>query len=161
MIVLDTNVVSEAMKPEPHPAVRAWLNDQAAETMYLTCVTLAELLFGIAVLPAGHRKDMLGQALDGLMGLFRGTVLPFDADAARCYAELAVTAKADGRGFPIPDGYIAAIAASRGFIVASRDTAPYKAASLTVINPWETSMSPARPEHECISPTGSKDRTAQ
>jgi predicted nucleic acid-binding protein len=137
MIVLDTNVVSEAMKPEPHPAVRAWLNDQAAETLYLSSVTLAELLFGIAALPAGQRKDMLAQALDGLLELFRDRVLPFDTDAARRYAELAVTAKQDGRGFPTPDGYIAAIAASRDFIVASRDTAPYEAAGVSVINPWE------------------------
>ncbi|KKW48476.1 plasmid stability protein StbB [Xanthomonas citri pv. fuscans] len=125
------------MKPEPHPSVRTWLNDQAAETLYLSSVTLAELLFGIAALPAGKRKDMLEQALDGLMGLFRDRVLPFDIDAARRYAELAVTAKIGGRGFPTPDGYIAAIAASRGFIVASRDTAPYEAAGVTVINPWE------------------------
>ncbi|MCR2831766.1 type II toxin-antitoxin system VapC family toxin [Acidithiobacillus ferrooxidans] len=137
MIVLDTNVVSEAMKPEPHRAVRAWLNDQGAETLYLSSVTLAELLFGIGALPVGKRKDMLAQALDGLMGLFRDRVLPFDADAARRYAELAVTAKTSGRGFPTPDGYIAAIAASRGFIVASRDTAPYEAAGVSVINPWE------------------------
>ena len=137
MIVLDTNVVSEAMKPEPHPAVRAWLNDQAAETLYLSSVTLAELLFGIAALPAGKRKDMLAQILDGLMALFRGRVLPFDIDAARHYAELAVTARTGGRGFPTPDGYIAAIAASRGFIVASRDTAPYEAARVSVINPWK------------------------
>ena len=137
MIVLDTNVVSEAMKPDPHPPVRAWLNDQAAETLYLSSVTLAELLFGIAALPSGKRKDMLGKALDGLMGLFKDRVLPFDADAARRYAGLAVTAKTGGRGFPMPDGYIAAIAASRGFIVASRDTAPYEAAGVSVINPWE------------------------
>ena len=137
MIVLDTNVVSEAMKPEPHPVVRAWLNEQAAETLYLSSVTLAELLFGIGALPSGKRKDMLAQALDGLMGLFRDRVLPFDIDAARHYAELAVTAKTGGRGFPTPDGYIAAIAASRGFIVASRDTAPYEAAGISVINPWE------------------------
>ena len=137
MIVLDTNVVSEAMKPEPHTAVRAWLNDQAAETLFLSSVTLAELLFGIASLPAGKRKDMLAKALDGLMGLFRDRVLPFDADAARRYAELAAAAKAGGRGFPTPDGYIAAIAASRGFIVASRDTAPYEAAGVSVINPWK------------------------
>lgn len=137
MIVLDTNVVSEAMKPEPHPAVRAWLNDQAAETLYLSSVTLAELLFGIAALPAGKRKDMLAQTLDGLIGLFRDRVLPFDTDAARRYAELAVTARNGGRGFPTPDGYIAAIAASRGFIVASRNTAPYEAASVAVINPWK------------------------
>ena len=137
MIVLDTNVVSEAMKPEPHPSVRAWLNDQAAATLVLSSVTLAELLFGIAALPAGKRKDMLAQALDGLMGLFRDRVLPFDTDAARRYAELAVTAKSGGRGFPTPDGYIAAIAASRNFIVASRDTAPYEAAGVSVINPWK------------------------
>lgn len=138
MIVLDTNVVSEAMKPVPHPAVRAWLNDQAAETLYLSSVTLAELLFGIAALPTGKRKDMLALALDGLLGLFRDRVLPFDTDAARHYAELATKARTSGRGFPTPDGYIAAIAASRGFIVASRDTAPFEAASMAVINPWET-----------------------
>ncbi len=137
MIVLDTNVVSEAMKPEPHPAVRAWLNDQAAETLYLSSVTLAELLFGIGALPAGKRKDMLAQALDGLMGLFRDRVLPFDIDAARHYAKLAVAAKTGGRGFPTPDGYIAAIAVSRGFLVASRDTAPFEAAAISVINPWK------------------------
>lgn len=137
MIVLDTNVISEAMKPEPHPSVRAWLNDQAAETLYLSSVTLAELLFGIGALPAGKRKDMLAQTLDGLMGLFRNRVLPFDSDAARQYADLAVTAKVAGQGFPTPDGYIAAIATARGFIVASRDMAPYKAAGVTVINPWE------------------------
>ena len=137
MIVLDTNVVSEAMKLEPHPSVRTWLNDQAAETLYLSSVTIAELLFGIGALPTGKRKEMLAQTLEGLMGLFRDRVLPFDIDAARRYADLAVTAKSGGRGFPRPDGYIAAIAASRGFIVASRDIAPYEAAGVPVINPWE------------------------
>lgn len=137
MIVLDTNVVSEAMKPDPHPAVRAWLNNQGAETLYLSSVTLAELLFGIGALPGGKRKDMLEQALEGLMGLFRDRVLPFDIDAARHYAKLAVAAKTGGRGFPTPDGYIAAIAVSRGFIVASRDTAPFEATGVSVINPWK------------------------
>lgn len=137
MIVLDTNVVSEAMKPAPHAAVRAWLNAQAAETLYLSSVTLAELLFGIASLPSGKRKKMLTETLDGLLALFSRRVLVFDIDAAKHYADLAVTAKANGRGFPTPDGYIAAIAVSRGFIVASRDTAPYEAAGVMVINPWD------------------------
>ena len=137
MIILDTNVVSEAMKPEPNPVVRAWLNNQAAETLYLSSVTLAELLFGIAALPSGKRKEMLALTLEGLMGLVKDRVLPFDVEAARHYADLAVVAKVSGRGFPTPDGYIAAIAASRGFIVASRDTAPYEAARVTVINPWQ------------------------
>jgi predicted nucleic acid-binding protein len=136
MIVLDTNVVSEAMKPEPNVAVRAWLNEQAAETLYLSSVTLAELLFGIAALPTGKRKDLLVNALDGLTGLFEGRILPFDVDAARHYAELASCARKAGRGFPTPDGYIAAIAVSRGYTVASRDTSPYEAGGLRVINPW-------------------------
>jgi len=139
MIVLDTNVVSEAMKPTPDSKVRNWLNEQAADTLYLSSVSIAELTFGIAALPVGKRKHMLDNAFEGLLGLFKGRVLNFDTQAACCYAGLAVTARARGRGFPTPDGYIAAIAASRGFIVASRDTAPYEAAGVTVINPWEGS----------------------
>jgi predicted nucleic acid-binding protein len=138
MIILDTNVVSEAMKPEPNPAVRAWLNNQSAETLYLPSVTLAEVLFGIHALPAGKRKNMLARAFDGLMELFDGRVLPFDIEAAHHYAELAVTAKTNGRGFPTPDGYIAAIAAANGFTVATRDTSPFEAAGVKIINPWET-----------------------
>lgn len=137
MIVLDTHVVSEAMKPEPDGTVRAWLNNQAAETLYLSTVTLAELLFGIGSLPAGKRKNLLSRALDGLLEVFDGRILPFDVDAARHYAERAVLARSGGRGFPTPGGYIAAIAASRGFMVASRDTAPYQAGGLQVLNPWE------------------------
>ncbi|TMU17786.1 type II toxin-antitoxin system VapC family toxin [Halomonas sp. ATBC28] len=137
MIILDTNVVSEAMKPEPDPAVRAWLNEQSAETLYLSSVTLAELLFGIAALPNGKRKDMLSETLGGLVELFRGRILSFDVDAARKYAELVVTARTAGRGFPVPDGYIAAIAVSQGYQVASRDMAPFEAANVDVINPFE------------------------
>ncbi len=136
MIVLDTNVISEAMKSAPDAVVRAWLNEQASKTLYLSSVTLAELLFGIAALPTGKRKNLLTRALDGLLELFEERVLPFDVDAARHYAQLAITARNGGRGFPTPDGYIAAIAASRGFMVASRDTSPYEAAGVQVVNPW-------------------------
>lgn len=136
MIVLDTNVVSEAMRPEPNGAVLAWLNEQVAETLYLSSVTLAELLFGIGALPDGKRKKALGEALDGLLELFDDRVLSFDTDAARHYAELAVKARGAGKGFPTPDGYIGAIAVSRKFVVATRDTAPFEAAGIAVINPW-------------------------
>jgi toxin FitB len=136
MIILDTNVISEAMKPRPDPAVSAWLNDQAAETLHLSSVTVAELLFGIAALPAGRRRNLLGKTLDGLMALFEDRVLPFDLDAAARYAELAVAARPAGRGFPTADGYIAAIAASRNFLVATRDTGPFEAAGVGVIDPW-------------------------
>ncbi len=137
MIVLDTNVISEAMKPEPHPGVLTWLNEQAIETLYLSSVTLAELLFGIAALPIGRRKNILAKTLDGLLDLFGNRILPFDVNAARHYADLAVTARSAGQGFPTPDGYIAAIATAHGFIVATRDIAPFHAVGLKVINPWE------------------------
>jgi len=136
MIVLDTKVVSEAMKPEPNRAVLAWLNEQVAETLYLSSVTLAELLFGIGALPDGKRKEGLGEALGGLLELFDDRVLSFDIEAARYYAELAVKARGAGKGFPTPDGYIGAIAASRRFVVATRDTSPFEAAGIAVINPW-------------------------
>ena len=136
MILLDTDVVSEAMKPEPAPTVRAWLDAQAAETLYLSSVTIAELLFGIGALPDGRRKVRLTAAVDGVLELFGTRILPFDTNAARCYAALAVRARAAGKGFPTPDSYIAAIAAAHVFAVASRDTSAFVAAGLTAIDPW-------------------------
>ena len=138
MIVLDTNVVSEAMKPSADPAVSTWLNEQAAETLCLSSITLAELLYGIGSLPAGQRQDTLAGMLDGLLELFGNRILPFDTSAARVYAKLAVSARAAGQGFPTPDGYIAAIAAAHGFMVATRDTSPFAAAGVSFINPWKT-----------------------
>lgn len=136
MIVLDTKVVSEAMKPAPAAAVRDWLDAQAAETLFLTSVTIAELRFGVGALPDGRRKQQLGEVLDGLLGLFEGRILPFDTPAALRYAELAVAARSAGRGLPTPDGYIAAIAAAHGFSVATPDTGPFQGAGLPVIDPW-------------------------
>lgn len=140
MILLDTNVVSEAMKPEPDPAVRSWLDEQTAETLFLPSVTIAELMFGIGSLPKGKRKDRLTAALDGVLELFADRILPFDTGAARRYADLAVKARAAGKGFPTPDGYIAAIAAAHDFAVASRDASAFAAAGLTVIDPWTASV---------------------
>ena len=136
MIVLDTNVVSEAMRPAPSPAVLDWMDRQAAETLYLSSVTIAELLYGVGALPAGRMKQTLLSTVDGLIKLFDGRVLPFDLEAARCYAVLAVSARSGGKGFPTPDGYIAAIAVANGFTVATRDAGPFKAAGLDIIDPW-------------------------
>jgi predicted nucleic acid-binding protein len=136
MILLDTNVISQAMMREPHPHVRALLDAQSAETLYLSSITVAELLFGIGALPTGKRKDALIAALDDVLDLFATRILPFDTPAARRYADLAVKARAAGLGFPTPDGYIAAIAAAHGFTVASRDASAFRAAGLAVIDPW-------------------------
>jgi predicted nucleic acid-binding protein len=136
MILLDTNVVSEAMTRKPHPRVREWLDSQAEDTLFLSSITVAELLFGVGALPDGRRKDTLAAALDDVLDLFAPRVLPFDTAAARIYADLAVKARAAGKGLPTPDGYIAAIAAAHGFAVATRDASAFHAAGLTVIDPW-------------------------
>ncbi len=137
MILLDTNVVSEAMKAQPDEAVRDWLNDQASETLVLCSVTLAELEFGIETLPAGRRKNALKVALEGWMSLFDARVLPFDAEAAHHYAKLAAGARTAGRRVSLADGYIAAIASAHALTVATRDAAPFLATGLRVIDPWK------------------------
>jgi toxin FitB len=136
MIILDTNVLSEMARQAPAPAVVAWLDAQAPETLYLTTITLAEMRFGMMILPDGRRRAMLQSALAHTAQLYAGRILPFDQDAAWRYAELAAAARAHGLGFPTPDGYIAAIAAVHSFDVATRDTGPFAAAGLTVIDPF-------------------------
>ena len=138
MIILDTNVVSETMKPQPATAVIEWLDRQVVDTLYLTSLTQAELLAGVAAMPDGQRRDRLAASLDATFALFDGRVLPFDEPAARHYAPLTAATRQSGRGFPVPDGYIAAIAAARGFAVATRDASPFLAAGLHVIDPWTT-----------------------
>ncbi|ESQ87204.1 hypothetical protein ABAC460_20755 [Asticcacaulis sp. AC460] len=140
MILLDTNVVSEMMKAAPDAQVHQWLDAQTAESLFLSSVTVAELLFGVAALPEGKRKTRITDVVDGVLALFDGRILPFDTEAARYYAGLAVLARTAGKGFPTPDGYIAAIAASKGFAVATRDVSPFAAADVPVINPWNDAV---------------------
>lgn len=137
MILLDTNLVSEPWKPRPDPHVVAWIDAQAVETLYLSAVTVAELRFGIAAMPAGKRRKILHERLEEeLLPLFARRVLAFDLEASRAYADLMSKAKAVGQAINMADGYIAAVAAARGLSVASRDVAPFHAAGIPVINPW-------------------------
>ncbi len=137
MIVLDTNVISEVLWPGRNPAVIAWLDRQAVSTLYLATVSLAELLSGAANLPDGKRKAELCAGIDHVLArLFGPRVLPFDAEAARAYAKLSSQARRAGLAISVPDGQIAAIAAAHGFAVATRDTGPFIAAGVPVINPW-------------------------
>ena len=139
MIVLDTNVVSEPIKPNGHLAVQTWLDRQAAETLYLTTTSLSELLLGVEILPDGKRKEGLSAALNKLIQrLFESRILPFDQEAARAYAPLVARARSVGHAISVADGQIAAVASQHRFTVATRDVGPFAAAGLAVINPWET-----------------------
>lgn len=138
MIILDTNVISEPMKPHANPVVVAWLDQQVAETLYMTATSLAELRVGIERMPDGQRKEGLAAAVTEIVErLFGDRVLPFDQQAAMAYAPLVTRARIGGRIISVADGQIAAIAAVHGFAVATRDTGPFVASGVTVINPWE------------------------
>lgn len=139
MIMLDTNVISESLRPAPESRVLEWINTQAIETLYLSAISVAELRFGAALLPSGRRKDKLQNRLeDKLLPLFAGRILPLDVAVTKTYAELMSQARMAGRSISTADGYIAATAAANGMIIATRDTNPFAAAGLEVINPWET-----------------------
>ncbi|MDR3617295.1 MAG: type II toxin-antitoxin system VapC family toxin [Candidatus Obscuribacterales bacterium] len=139
MILLDTNVISEPLKVHGDTNVLAWIDAQIIETLYLSAITLAELRFGIAVLPDGQRRNTLHTGLERrVLPLFAGRILPFDEAASKAYAKLRADARATGRDMALADGYIAGIASTHDFIVATRDTSPFEAAGLTVINPWRS-----------------------
>ena len=138
MILLDTNVVSEPLKLNADPTVVAWIDAQVIETLYLSTISVTELRYGIAVLPDGKRKQGLRTSLDELvLPLFESRILPFDMEAAEICAELRARMRASGQGIGTADSYIAAIAAAKGLTVATRDTQPFEAAGLPVINPWK------------------------
>lgn len=138
MILIDTNVISELWKKAPDPRVLAWMDAQVVETLHLSAITVAELRFGLASMPKGKRRSIFQDRLEReVLPAFTGRVLPFDLDASQAYAALMARAMADGRGIGKADGYIAATAAARALMVATRDVTPFQAAGLTVINPWE------------------------
>lgn len=138
MIVLDTNVISELWRPTPDPNVLAWIDAQLLESLHLSAITVAELRYGIATMPAGERRTVYQSRLEGeVLPAFTGRVLAFDLEASLAYVELMTNARAAGRPIGKEDGYIAAAAATRGFAVATRDTRPFEAARLTVISPWK------------------------
>ncbi|MBK7900292.1 MAG: type II toxin-antitoxin system VapC family toxin [Azonexus sp.] len=137
MILIDTNVISELWKVEPYPAVLAWIDAQAVETLYLSAITVAELRFGVATMPEGKRRSIYQDRLEReVLPAFTGRVLPFDLEASQAYAELMARAKSEGKAIGKADGYIAATAAARALTVATRDVAPFQATGLAVINPW-------------------------
>ncbi len=137
MILVDTNVISEPLRKTPEPRVVAWINVQPLETLYLSAVTVAELRFGVASLPPGKRRDGLHESLETrVLPLFAGRILSFDLAASQAYAELMGNARAAGALPSTTDGLIAATAMANGMMVATRDIAPFEAAGVTVIDPW-------------------------
>ncbi len=137
MIILDTNVVSELMKPVPAAAVGAWVSRQASSALYTTSITEAEILHGVALLPASQRRTRLQAAAEAMFAEdFRGRVLPFASAAARAYALIAAERRRAGRPISHFDVQIAAIARSTGAAVATRNTPDFEGCGLELVDPW-------------------------
>lgn len=137
MIILDTNVVSEPLRPAPDARVLGWLDRQAPEALFLTTIALAELWAGIEALPAGKRRARLHHSITEQIGaLFRGRILPFDVDAARAFGQVYAGARTAGNSIEFADCAIASIASARGFAVATRNTRDFRGTGIELLNPW-------------------------
>jgi len=137
MLILDTNVISEIMQMLPSPRVLAWWSQQQVGELFTSTVTMAEILYGIDLLPKGKRRDrLLAQAEAMFAQDFAGRILPFDEDAARTFPEIAAGRRAQGRPMAEFDAQIAAIARSRRAILATRNTADFEGCGLRLVNPW-------------------------
>jgi hypothetical protein len=138
MILLDTNVLSELMRPAPSPAVETWLSRQPVAATFISAITEAELRYGLALLPEGRRRqDLVAQAEAMLAQDFAGRILPFDSAAASAYARIAASRRHAGRPISQADAQIAAIAVSRGASVATRDVAAFVDCGIDVVDPWK------------------------
>ncbi len=137
MWILDTNVISELMRPEPEPGVMEWLGSRPGGSLFLTAIVEAELRYGLALLPAGHRRNGLTAALEDMLEQdFADRILPFDRSAARAYADIVSGRRKQGRPISHFDGQIAAIARSRDAGVATRNENDFAGCDIVVINPW-------------------------
>jgi len=137
MIVLDTNVLSEPLKTRPDLKVLAWLDAQAAETLYMSTISYAELRFGVLKMPDGKRRNDLAAQIDRALELFKDRMLEFNVKAAEQLARIGARCKEIGKPATAPDAYIAAIAAAHGFSVATRNVDHFRHTGVPVINPWE------------------------
>jgi predicted nucleic acid-binding protein len=137
MIVLDTNVLSEVLRPAPEPRVVDWLKDQPRTSLFTTTVTRGEILYGIRLLPAGKRRDGLWDAAIKIFDIdFAGQVLTFDNVAADEFAQISASRRADGRPITQFDALIAGTTRSRGAKLATRNVTDFEGCDIEVINPW-------------------------
>ena len=137
MIILDTNVLSEPMRPRPDRQVIAWLDSREVADLWLTSIGLAELYAGLAKLDHGAKRTGLAREVEATIGDFRGRILPFDADAAFVYGELTGLLLAKKTRFGILDYQIAAIALLHGAEIATRNIKDFASTGVPLINPWD------------------------
>ncbi len=138
MIILDTNVLSELMKPQGSDTVRDWIDGVRREHLFTTSISCAEIFYGLAAMDEGRRRDSLSAAAEALFGQdFAGRILPFDSRAARHFARIAAHRRQAGTRIEDFDGQIAAIALANTMSLATRNVTHFEDCGVDLINPWE------------------------
>jgi predicted nucleic acid-binding protein len=137
MLILDTNVISEIMQALPSPRVQEWWSQQQAGELFTSTVTMAEILYGIELLPRGKRRDRLLAEAEAMFSQdFAERILPFDEEAARAFPGIAAGRRVKGSPIAALDAQIAAIARSRRAILATRNTTDFEGCGVRLVNPW-------------------------
>lgn len=137
MIVIDTNIISELMRPRPDAAVIQWFDQQATAHLYLTTITLAEIRYGLSIMDDGKRKQHLSNQFEAYVGrVFEGRVLDFTSEAASRYADIMSYRRRAGLPMSMADGQIAAIASANHFSVATRNIKDFEGCGLVLVNPF-------------------------
>ena len=137
MYIIDTNVASELMRPEPTTSVAAWIARRDSDELFLTAISEAELRYCVAIVPAGRRKDELEAALTRWLAVgFSDRILPFDSASARHYAEIALRRRRAGRPIQEAGCRIAAISRSRGSVLVTRNVRDFEGTDIEVVDPW-------------------------
>jgi predicted nucleic acid-binding protein len=138
MILLDTNVISEAMKPAPEPSVMAWLNSQNPAELWTSTIVMAELYSGLELMPVGKRQLQLFERAELMFDRFFGPrILPLDLAAARAYGSVLKTRRAKGLPIDGMDALLAATALSNGAALATRNASHFQSCGIRVLNPWQ------------------------
>jgi toxin FitB len=139
MIVFDTNVISETMRPAPDAAVLRWIRSIPRREIWTCTIVLAELFSGMDLMPTGKRQQLLREKMAQLVPtLFMNQILLFDVSAARAYGPILAARKASGRPIDQFDAQIAATALANGATLATRNTADFEDCGIQLVNPWES-----------------------
>jgi toxin FitB len=137
MIVLDTNVLSEFMRPQPNGRVVTWLKQQTRSNLFTTAVTRGEMLYGVLILPEGQRRTRMHQEVEAIFAVdMAGRVLPYDEAAADAHAAVATARRVQGRPVEQSDAMIAGIARSHGATLATRNVRDFEGCGIPLIDPW-------------------------
>lgn len=134
--LLDTNIVSEMVKKEPNPNVKAWVGSKDESNLYLSVITIAEVKRGITRLAASNRRKILQEFLNGLLETYQDNIIPIDIHVTQEWGMISAAAEANGRKISVTDGFIAATSQIHRLTLVTRNVSDFEMTDIPLVNPW-------------------------